>query len=299
MRRSPPTCSTDSNRPRHTSAIVGAVAPPIDASASAPPKNAGATYSDVAVDQPGPVERTDHLRAAFDHQLHDPPAAEFVQEVAELAVPFEAWPHASVRRRGAEHDAQRIVALDVANGQGRVVGADGSGADQDRVALGPQAVRVPAGVGAGDPLRGPVRRCGAAVERHGELAHHVGPTRASMVEIRGELRADLIGQHTDLDLETGGAEGCDPRSGDAIIGVDDADHHPANTGGDDRVGTRRSSAMVRARLERADDRAADRCGAGLGERDDLGVTPAGRLGGSDTDDDPLGRHHHGTDPRVR
>jgi hypothetical protein len=65
-----------------------------------------------------------------------------------------------------------------------------------------------------------------------------------MVEIRGELTADLISEHADLDLETGGAEGCDPRSGDAIVGVDDADHHPANTGGDDRVRTWRSSAVV-------------------------------------------------------
>ena len=40
--RSSPSCSTDSMRPRHTSAIVGAPAPANSGRASSPPNNAGA-----------------------------------------------------------------------------------------------------------------------------------------------------------------------------------------------------------------------------------------------------------------
>ena len=53
----------------------------------------------------------------------------------------------------------------MANGETRIIGAHGAGADEDRVALGPQAMGVGAGGVAGDPLRRTVRRRGTTVER--------------------------------------------------------------------------------------------------------------------------------------
>ena len=159
--------------------------------------------------------------------------AELVEQLAELAAVLEAGPHLGVGRRLAEHDALRVAARRrrVAHGEARVVGAHGAGADEDRVALGAQGVGVGPGLGAGDPLAGAVGRRGAAVERRGQLQHHVGAAGAAVVQVRGEQRLGL------------GARGRRPRPrcpplaaasmpwpGDDGVRILDGHHDPADAG---------------------------------------------------------------------
>ena len=73
----------------------------------------------------------------------------------------------------------------------------------------------------------------------------------------------------------------DARAGDVRVGVLDADDDPGDARGDDRVDARRGAAVVRAGLERGDERSRPRAVAPAArERDDLGVGTARRLGGA-------------------
>ena len=176
----------------------------------------------VAVDEAGGVERPDHAGTAFDHQLDDAAPSEVVEQLVEAAAPLDARVHTGVRRRRAEHHTQRVVALDVAHGERGIVGAHGAGADEDRVALGTQPVRVAPGGLAGDPLRRSVGRRRAAVGRGGELAHHVGAARAAMVQVGRELRFHVGGADADVDRDAGTPECVEAGTGHVVVGVGDA-----------------------------------------------------------------------------
>ena len=112
------------------------------------------------------------------------PRSPFSSSAGWTWAPGGAWP--STTRSGSRP-------VDVADGERRVVGPDGAGADEHGVALGPQAVGVGPGLGAGDPLARPVGRGGAPVEGGGQLQHDVRPAGGAVLEVGGELAGDLVG----------------------------------------------------------------------------------------------------------
>ena len=174
-------------------------------------EHGGGEVDDVPVDEPGGVEGVGDGRPALDEHLQHAPTAEIVEHGAEVAGQLQARVDPGPGGGPAEHDPQRVAALDVAHGQRRVVGAHGAGADEHGVALGPQAVGVGPGGVAGDPLARAVGRRGAAVDGGGELEHDVGPTGAAMGQVRRQLRGDGVGLDPDGDVDPGR-----PQRGDAL-----------------------------------------------------------------------------------
>ena len=75
-----------------------------------------------------------------------------------------------------------------------------------------------------------------------------------MLQVRGELPAHGIGFDPDLDVDAGGPQPGDALAGDRGVGIFDANHDAGDTGRDQRIGARRRAAVVRARLERGEDR---------------------------------------------
>ena len=100
--------------------------------------------------------------------------------------------------------------------------------DDHGVALGPQAVGVGPGLGAGDPPAGPVGRGRPPVEGGGQLEDDVGPAGGAVLEVGGELGPDLVGADADVDLDAGGPQGGDAGAGHVGVGVLDADDDPGD-----------------------------------------------------------------------
>ena len=158
-----------------------------------------------------------------------------------------AWP--STTRSGSRPST-------VAHGERRVVGAHGAGADEHGVALGPQAVGV--APGRGSPVihwLGAVGCRGAPVERGRQLEHDVRPAGAAVLQVRRELGPHLVRAHADRRprCPRPAAARC-PAPADVRVGIFDADDDPRDAGRDDRVGARRGAAVVRAGLERREER---------------------------------------------
>ncbi len=112
------------------------------------------------------------------------------------------------------------------DGELRIVGPDGSGADQHRVRGGPQPVGVGPGLLTGDPARRSVGCGDAAVEGGRQLEDDPGPARTTVLQVGGEQLGRLIGGHAHVDLETDGAQRLDAAPRHPGIGIDDAHHHP-------------------------------------------------------------------------
>src|SRR5690606_32810106 len=110
----------------------------------------GSEVDDVLVDETGPVEVAGHRCTALHQQLDDPTFAELVEQVGQVALELDRRLHARLGRGGPQHHPERISALDVADGQLRIVGADGASTHDDGVALGPEAVHVCSGRSPGD-----------------------------------------------------------------------------------------------------------------------------------------------------
>ena len=111
--------------------------------------------------------------------------------------------HLGVARRRAQHDPQRVAALDVAHRERRIVGADRAGSDQHRIAVGPELVGVGPCLLARDPLAGAVGRGRAAVEGGRQLQHHQRAPGAAVVEVGRELGRHLGREHAGSHLDAG------------------------------------------------------------------------------------------------
>ena len=118
-----------------------------------------------------------------------------------------------------------------------------------------------------------------------------------MREVRGEEAGGGVGFDADVHVDSVGAQPLDALAPDVAIGILDGDDDPGHTGVDQRVGARRSAAIVRAGLEGDVGGGADRSLARTSERFDLGVWATGRLGGPDTDDFAV-TDDEAADPRV-
>ncbi len=203
-----------------------------------------------------------------------------------------------VGRGVAQDHPSRVLPVDVADSEGRVVGPDGAGAHEDGVALRPQPVGVGPGRLTRDPPARPVGGRGAPVEGGGQLEDDPRAAGGAVLEVGGELGPDLVRPHADLDVDARRPEGGDPRTAHLGVGVLDGDHHPGHAGADDGVGTRRRAAVVGTRLERRVEGGAGGAGTGRGQGHHLGVGPARRLGGALERCLPTGRLDHRAHPRV-
>ena len=124
--------------------------------------------------------------AALDQHLEVPLGAELVEQRrrGRRRARGRAGPWRRRARGRAPPATGRPGRRGVAHGQRRVVGPHGAGADDDGVALGPEAVGV--GPGGSDPvihwLRA-VGRGGAPVEGRGQLEHDVGAAGVPVVQV--------------------------------------------------------------------------------------------------------------------
>ena len=191
--------------------------------------------------------------AALDEQLQVALGAELVEQLAEVAAVLEAraapWRPAgaspSTIRSGSPRGAgaSRTVRL---GSSARTVPAPtriASLSARRRVGIGP-------GLGAGDPLAGAVGRGGAAVERRRQLQHDVGTAGAAVVQVRRQQRLRLRPRARPTSTSMPAARRrAMPSPATARIGVLDGHHHPADAGGDERIGAGRRAPVVRARLE--------------------------------------------------
>jgi hypothetical protein len=206
---------------------------------------------------------------------------------------------------GVDQNAERLrrskpfSELEIPVGQRREVGQGGAGADDDGAGLGPQAVGVGPGFGAGDPLGRAVCGGRAAVDGRRRLEQAQGTAGAAVVEVGGERPGSGLGADAHFDGDPGGTEDFDSPAGDLVVGVENGDDHPAHAGLDERRGARRRAALVGAGFERDIDGGAPGPVAGLAEGVDLGVRLAGPVVKASADRQPVRRDDEAADPGVR
>ena len=206
-----------------------------------------------------------------------------------------------------EHDAQRLgvvgaaLAVGQAHGEARVVGPHRAGADEDGVALGPQAVGVEPGLGAGDPLARAVGGGGAAVERGRQLQHHVGPAGAAVVRGTGAScsAAASAPTPTSTSMPAARSRRC-PAPATLRVGIGRAPTTTRATPAAIRASAHgRGAAVVGARLEGDVEGGAPGGVAGGGEGDHLGVGAGAAVGGArEAGMAVAGADDHRADPRT-
>ena len=299
-RRSAPSWATETNVPRHRSAIVEHAGPGEQRPAVVAAEQRRREVEDVPIDEALRVEVVRHRRTAFDQHLENPSPAELVEDGLEVARQLDRRSDLGPVRDGAEDDPQRLARrrrVDT-DGQRRVVRPDRPGADEHRVGPGPEPVGVLAGVVAGDPLARPVRRGRPPVHRRRQLEHDPRPAGPAVLQVRRQLLVDRRGTDPDVDRDPGRSQPVDAPAGDVRVRVEHADDDPGDPGIDDRVHAGRRPANVGARLERREQRRPPRLVPGGAERSDLGVRPARRRG-RPLEPRPGGRHDDAAHPRVR
>ena len=137
-------------RPRQTSSIVGAPAPPNSGRGVVAAEQRGRQVDHVAIDQTGVVEVVRDVGAALDQHLEHAAVAQLVEHVAEVTVDLDA-PAGSWRRRRRVPSTTRSGSTPSASPAGRrtvsagIVGPDRARADEHGVAVGPQPVGVERG----------------------------------------------------------------------------------------------------------------------------------------------------------
>ncbi len=188
--------------------------------------------------------------------------------------------------------------VEVTDVEAGVVSPHGGGADDHRIALGSQAVRVRPGRRAGDPGAGAVTGRDASVEGRRQLHDHVRPTGATVDEVRRQLLGHRPGEHTGVDGDPRRPQHRPAGAGHPRVRVLDADHDPGHPGRDQGLDARPRPSGVGARLQRHVHRAAPSPITRGGQRGDLGVRAARRGRRTTSDHLPAGGDD-AAHPRVR
>jgi hypothetical protein len=144
---------------------------------------------------------------------------------------------------------------------------------------------------AGDRQRLAARRAGFAVGGDGKLEYDVGPAVAHAPDMAGMVAARFLRADADLDIY---ARSPQPRMALARhfrVGVFERRDDAGNAGGDDGVGARRRSAVMRAGFERNVKRRAAGGLAGAAQHLDFGMRPATTLRPAAADDDAVFDEH--------
>ena len=124
----------------------------------------------------------------------------------------------------------------------------------------------------------------------------------SMRETKPMLSSRASSSHRpDDDLDAGGGETRGTLAGDERIRIAHRHHHPADAGGDERIGAGWRAAVVRAGLEADDDGGAayiDTAARGVAQRHHLGVRAARLLGVAAADDAAAAIDDDAADARI-
>ena len=154
---------------------------------------------------------------------------------------------------GIEHDAQgrrHIRALGQAHRELRVVGQHGAAGGQKGAAARAPVLHVHARGFRSDPLRFAAGQRRAPVQAHAEFDPQPGPPA---LDTREETAVELarLGLHqSGFDRDAGLAQFRQSGAVHGVEGIACRRHHPRHAGSDQRIGTRRRTALVRAGFQR-------------------------------------------------
>ncbi len=207
------------------------------------------------------IERlSEDLRSAFDEDAGDAATGEVAQDgpetalfIHEGAVAAPVGEKVGLRgeiSRARENYAPWLTeAADAADGQARVIGAEGSGADQDGIDLGAQAVGIEAGRLAREPraLGGKADDAGIQGDRaFGDDEGEAGDDPFVEGAIEG---GGFGGKNAVNDFNAGRAEPLEAAARMGGIGVDGRDDDAREPGGDNGIDAGRRTAMGGSGLE--------------------------------------------------
>ena len=105
--------------------------------------------------------------------------------------------------------------------------------DKDRIRLGSQHLHPPTGDGTGDANLPLPFAADHAVGRNGKLENHIGAAADLAHEIGFERPLPLFRENADINGDTGIAQAHDAAPGDALVRIEDRDHHAGNAGCDE------------------------------------------------------------------
>jgi hypothetical protein len=185
-----------------------------------------------------------------------------------------------------------------ADGEVRVVGVQGAGADEHGVGLGAQPVDVGARGGRADPAAGGVGGGDAPVEGGGVLPQDVRAAQAYGGEPGGVALGGLRGEESLRDLDARGAQGGGAAAG-LGSGVGDGVVHAGDARLDEGLGAGTGASGVVAGFEGDVGGAAAGPVAGRAQGVDLGVRAAGPLVVALARDRAVGGGDHAADDGVR
>ena len=146
-------------------------------------------------------------------------------------------------------DADGILVLGQAAVQHRVVGTDGACAHADAGMAAAEPMDENAGPRGGHPAGIPVRRGDLAVQRHGDLQGHPGPSFGDVLQEDAVLLADLVRHQADFHLDAVLAENLDALAADERVGIGQAHDDAGDAGFQEGVRAGRLFAVVAAGLQ--------------------------------------------------
>ena len=125
--------------------------------------------------------------------------------------------------------------------------------------------------GSADPLTGAIGQGRSAIQAHRPLEKAPGPTGAHAVHEGAILLGSFCLQHTGDHLHAGIAQPLQTTTGNTGIGIGECHHHPSDPCLDQGVRAGRGAAVMAARLQGDDDRAAAGGITGLGQGPHFGM----------------------------
>jgi hypothetical protein len=202
------------------------------------------------VDETGTMERPGHASSALNEELEMASSSQFVEDLGEFALHFDAWLHLGIFGNMSKHETRRVATLNHAHGERRVVGTHGSCANQDGITLGTQLVNIASRFITGNPRGRTIGSSDTPIKGHGQLQNNKRPAGSSLMQIRLELFLNERSTNTFDHLYTGIAKPLNPSSGNLHIGIAHGHHDTRNSGFDDGVGTGWRATVMRTRFQR-------------------------------------------------
>ena len=145
-----------------------------------------------------------------------------------------------------------------------------------------------------DPLALAIGQRRAAIQAHGPLEHPPGPAGLDPMDEGAVLMSGVNGQHTADHLQPRIPQSLQSTAGNAGVGIGERHHHPPHSSGKDRFSAGRRAAVMAARLQGDDDRAASGGVTGLGQGNGFSVGLTGTGMKPLTNQAPFGIEHHRT-----
>ncbi|RMU45959.1 hypothetical protein ALP29_200276 [Pseudomonas syringae pv. avii] len=184
-----------------------------------------------------------------------------------------------------------------AHGQACLVGQHRIGTGQHHTRLGAQALNRRTRLGAGDPLAFTAGHGRSAIQAHGHLDPHIGPSGFHALDKTFVQRSRFAFQYAALNADTGSHQAQKPAAGHLRIGVLHCRNDPRQPGADQCIGARRGASLMAARFKCDVGGCAPGKLPGLAQRVHFGVRLASPRMPALTDNLAV-THDHATDSRV-